>query len=958
MCYGRWRATCAGVAPHEDSGEGLDVEVRILGHLEVEVGGRQVRVGPQQRVVLAVLLLEAGHLVPRSRLIELLWGQPAPEGAATTLRSHIRHLRQALEPGRAAGAQPAVLVAAGTGEAAGYVLRIDPAQVDAVQFERLVAEGRKALDDGDPSGAAERLRTALALWRGPALADVADRPFATREAARLEGMRRTAQQTVIEAELALGRHAELITELEGLVAERPHDEGLRRQLALALYRSHRQEDAARVCREGLELLHDRGLDSPALQALQRDILRQAPELQAAVPERTRPFQLPPDIAEFTGRGAELAALRARLVSTAERPGAAIVISAIDGKPGIGKSALAVHVAHELAPQFPDGVLYVNLRGAEPERLAPAQVLGQFLRALGTTAEKVPGDLEAASAAYRTLLADKRMLVVLDNAADAGQVRPLLPGSPRCAVIVTSRAPLADLEGTAPLSLGLPDEDEAVALFARIGGRRRVDAERAEAVAVVRHCGLLPLAVRIAGARLRARPAWPVAALAARLADERRRLGELRVGELAVRASFQLSYQSLNGTEARTFRLLGLLEGPDVTAEAAAALTGSTVREAESVLERLVDAQLLETPAPDRYRFHDLLRLFARERAEAEDDEQERDAAVERALRWFLATALEADELLKPTALRADGDGQRFADRQAALDWLETELGNLVAAAVQAAARAPAPIGSVAWRLSETLFRFFYLRKHWSDWQVVCEAALRAARRAGDRPAEAEPLTSLGVIFYELRRYDEAIAYYEESLAIYREWGDVEQESRVLNNLGNVCFSQRRFDEAIGFYEQSLTIARAQHDLIGEGRVLNNLGMTYQEQRRFDEAIGCLTQSLAIWREIGERHREGMALVNLGDAYREDGRLEEAAICYRKALKISREVGDRYGEGLTLWALGLTVEATHGVYQARRHWTKAFDILASLGAPQAEEVRALLENPTTLRPVQHEWRGGC
>ncbi|MGH8930760.1 MAG: BTAD domain-containing putative transcriptional regulator, partial [Egibacteraceae bacterium] len=397
------------------------MEIRILGPLEIEVGGRRMRPGPQQSAVLMVLLLEAGRVVTRSRLIELLWGESAPAGAATTLRSHVLHLRQSLEPGRKAGAQSKVLVSAGTGEAAGYALHIRPEHIDAFRFEQLVVEGRSALAAEDPDTALTRLRTALALWRGRALADVADRPFAIREVTRLEGLRRAALQARVEADLSLGHHAEVIGELEGLVAERPPDEGIRRQLALALYRSHRQEEAARVCQSGLELLHARGLDSPELQALQRDILRQAPELEWASPEPTRPFQLPPDIADFTGRQSELAALRARLASPREIPHPAVMISAIDGKPGIGKSALAIQVAHELAPRFPDGVLYVNLLGAEPHALPPVRVLGYFLRVLGVTDHKVPTNVEAASAMFRTLLADKEVLVLLDNAADAAQV---------------------------------------------------------------------------------------------------------------------------------------------------------------------------------------------------------------------------------------------------------------------------------------------------------------------------------------------------------------------------------------------------------------------------------------------------------------------------------------------------------------------------------------------------------
>lgn len=921
------------------------MEIRILGPLEVEVGGQPVRLGPQQRVVLAVLLLEAPRVVPRSRLVELLWGESPPESAAATLRSHVLHLRRRLEPERSAGAGAEVLVTAGAGDTAGYALRINPEQTDAVRFEQLLEEGWRALAADDPSAAATHLHAALALWRGPALADVADRSFAIREVARLEGLRNAALQGRIEADLVLGRHAQVVGELEGLVADQPHHEGLRLQLALALYRSCRQEEAARVCKEGLELFQQRGLDAAKLQALQRDILCRAPKLDRAPPKPSRPFQLPPDIVEFTGRRAALTAIRTRLLPSNEDAGSAVAISAIDGKPGVGKSALAIHVAHQLASQFVDGVLYADLRGAEPELLAPIQVLGQFLRAFGVVDEKVPADLDAASALYRSVLAGNRVLVILDNAADAAQVRPLLPGSPGCAVLVTSRVQLADLEGAVPFTLAVLPEDEAVALLARLVGRRRVNADPAAAVLVARHCGLLPLALRIAGARLRARPAWPVAVLAARLTDERRRLGELEVGELAVRASFRLSYESLAPAEARMFRLFGLLDGPDATAGVAAALAECAPAEAETVLERLADAQLLETFTAGRYRFHDLIRLFAREEAGVEE-QSEQHAALERGLSWYLAAAEQAGELLEPTGLHRsdpvrDAHGQALPDRQAALAWLETERANLVAAAKQAAGQAPAPVASVAWGLGNSLVRFFYLRKHWPDWQAVCEAAVQAARRVGNRAAEARPHNMLGTICLEQGRFEEAITWLRQSLEIWREVGDRRQEACTLNNLGIAYWKQGRAQKAIACLEQSLEICREVGDRGVEAAALHSLGEVYHEQGRLEEAIACFTQGLEIHRERGDRHGEGIIVHTLGDAYRAQGRFEEAIACYEQSLAISREAGARYEEGLNLWGLGSATEAVQSPHAARTYLTMALDILVSLQAPEAEEVRSLL-----------------
>lgn len=930
---------------------GGDVEVRILGPLEVEINGQQVRFGPQQCVLLAVLLLEAGRVVPNGRLVELLWGQAAPERVAATLRSHVLHLRRALEPDRPAGAKPTMLVTEGVGEGAGYALRIRPEQLDAVRFEQLVDEGRAALADGDPRTAVERLRAGLALWRGPALADVADRPFALREVARLEGLRRAARQVRIEADLVLGRHAEVVGELAGLVADQPGDEQVRRVFALALYRSHRIEDAARVCQEGLELLRDRGLDSPVLQELQRDLLRGAPTLDWVPPQAARPFQLPPDIPEFTGRQAELAALRARLLPLAPEPGRAVAISAIDGKPGIGKSALAIHLAHAVAAQFADGVLCVNLRGAEPEPVAPLQALGQFLRALGVPDQQIPGDLDAAVASYRSALAAKQVLVVLDNAANAAQVRPLLPSNPGSVGLITSRTPLADLEGAVPLTLDLPTEAEAVALLARLAGQERVDADPASAARVVRQCGLLPLAVRIAGARLRARPHWPLATLVVRLADERRRLDELAVGELAVRSSFLLSYQGLESAEARMFRLLGLLGGPDATPDVAAAITPCTPAEAEATLERLVDAQLVETPSPGRYRFHDLLRLFAREQAEADEAEPARRAALERALGWYLATAEHANELLTPTSIRRVGPAHSpFPDRHAALAWLEAERANLVATAKQAAEHTTAATTTVAWRLSDALWRFFDLRKHWADRQAVGEAALRAARRGGDPAVVARQLRYLGIIATEQRRLEEAGVHHQESLGICREIGDRGGEARALNSLGIAYWQQQRLDEAIAYFEQSLALCRELDDREYEDKALNNLGSVLAEQRRFDEAIACLERSLAISREIGgSAHR---TLNSLGDLYRSQGRAAEAITCYKQSLAICRQVGDRHTEALNLGNLGLVVQAVQGSSAARAYWADALTIFTDLGAPEADEVRALLDGtPDSARATR-------
>jgi tetratricopeptide (TPR) repeat protein len=524
-------------------------------------------------------------------------------------------------------------------------------------------------------------------------------------------------------------------------------------------------------------------------------------LVAQVPGPVVPAELPPDIATFTGRQAELARLGALLAPPeAAARAAALVIVVIAGKPGVGKSALAVHLAHQAASRCPDAQLYVDLRGSEPEPLAPDEVLGRFLRALGRRADDIPIGLAGQTAAYRSALAGKRALVVLDNAASEAQVRPLLPGSPTCAVLLTCRRALAALDGAIPVTLEVLEEREAMALLGGLAGPDRVAAEPAAAATVVRHCGLLPLAVRIAGARLRSRPAWTVATLADQLADEHQRLQRLRLGDLDVRTSFALSYAGLDTTSARAFRLLGLLTGPDFAAGVAAALTGSTVEEVETTLEGLADAQLLETPAAGRYRFHDLLRLFARERADAEEPAAEQHAALERAFGWYRATAYDAAAQFRAPGLVVGGP----AARQAAWAWLERERPNLVAAVEQAASR---HLDVLAADLSFALADFFERGGYAADEHRTAEVALVATRRTGDRRGQAKALHRLGSSYRGRGQFDEAISYHTQHLEVARELDDRGRQAQALMNLGSTYRDQRRFDEAINYYQQSLTLCR-------------------------------------------------------------------------------------------------------------------------------------------------------
>jgi tetratricopeptide (TPR) repeat protein len=754
----------------------------------------------------------------------------------------------------------------------GYLLRVEPGQLDLHRFQVATEGARRAMAAGDAARAAEQLREALALWRGPALTDVASGSLRLTAAPPLEEARLIALEERLDADLALGRHAELVGEVEALVAAHPDRERPRRQLMLALYRSGRLAEALGVYRSTRRLLvEELGVEpSPALQQLERAMLVADPALEvptapaAGHPPQPAPSpgpcQLPPDIDDFTGREAAVAQVQELL----EREQVtAIVISAMAGKAGVGKTALAVWVAHRLRPRFGDGQLYVNLRGAEAEALDPADVLAGFLRALGTEGAMIPDGLEERGRLYRSRLADRRMLVVLDNAASEAQVRPLLPGSQGCAVLITSRLRLGGLEAAHALTLDVLDPGQAVELLAKLAGHERVAAEPEAARQIVRLCGWLPLAIRIAGARLAGRPYWRLALLAERLADEHRRLDELVTGDLEVRASVALSYRGRGEQERRLFRQLGLLVAPSLPAWVAAALLDSGLVEAEELLERLVDAQLVEAAGQDqarqlRYRLHDLLRVYARECLALEEPTAAQRAALERVLQTYLELAEQADALLEPSGLNHYGGDPVEGPRdhptaaiveQAPLPWLEAEHASLVAAVDQGC---EADIGEPGWRLATALVSFFGARAHWDDWHHTHAVALAAARRTGDRDAEG----------------------------------------RVLGSLADLHVAWSRFDEASRCLEQGLTAFQETGNRRGELQSLLGLGATDRRQGRFDDAVTRLEQSLSGFRELGWRSGEAETLFELGEAYREQGRLGAAAVCLEESLRLMRAIGDR------------------------------------------------------------------
>jgi DNA-binding SARP family transcriptional activator len=877
------------------------MEFRVLGPLEIWNGDRQVVLrAAKQRALMTILVVGANQSQSIDFLVEQLWPHKAPDSAPALIRVYVSQLRKALEQGPTGGAGGRLLLTQGSG----YSLTIEPEQVDSVRFERLLAHAQRLLAQGHTRPAAGRLREALALWRGPALADIAETQLGQTEAVRLEELHAVAVEERIEADLACGRHAELVGELSALAKAHPLRERLYGQLMVALYRSGRQAEALRVYQEAHRLLTDELGVHPVeeLQELQRAILRADPDLRWRPPAETIPIaeahvlpvprQLPPDVSDFTGRGAEVARIQEELER--ERGDVtAVVVWAIAGKPGVGKTALAVHLAHKLHDRYPDGQLYANLRGTQAQPQHPVDVVAEFLRAFGLAGAAIPEQLAERVRLYRTLLADRRVLVVLDDAAEERQVRPLLPASRNCAALVTSRGHLAGLESAHHLDLELLPPDHALQLLRKVAGADRVAAELDAATMIARLCGHLPLALRVAGAKLAIRPHWRLATFERRLVDERRRLDELKAGDLEVRASVGLSYHNLESHQRRGFRLLGVLDAPTFAPWAAAAVLGIPIAEAEELLEQLVDIHLLEATGTDstdqpRYRFHDLLRLFARERLCQEESRAARLAALEQALRSCLDRCRQADALL--------GSNEEDSVRR----WFEAEHAMLVAAVQQAFA---AGLWKLTWELALGLSGFFEVRSRWDDWGRTHEAALEAAGQAGDRHATAATLRRLGDLHLDQSRWAKALSCLRECLPIFRELGDRRGEAKTLRSLGDAYREQSQWRQALDCFNQCLPIFRELDDRREEAEVLRGLGIINRHHGRLDEALANFERCMRLSVELGDRRWEAIARRSLGLVYREQGRQEDARGCLEQSLLAFRELPDQLWEAYTLTSLG-------------------------------------------------------
>jgi len=908
------------------------LEFCLLGPVVVRRGGAALPVPRgSQRAVLAALLLNAGRIVSVDELAETLWGtQPRPSARAT-VRNYVKRLRRVLGEDRIVTAAP------------GYAIRADPGELDVTRFEDLLEAARGAARDGSWQAAADRAGSALALWRGEPLADVRSDLLALRAVPWLAELRLQATELRVDAELHLGRTTAVIAELEQLAAVHPLRERLHGLLMQALCRDGRRAEALAAYRHVRRVLVDELGTEPGaeLRELHRQILQAdgRPGGQGR-PEPEVPRELPGPVRPFVGRQAELEALTRRL----DEDGT-VVISAVRGTAGVGKTALAVHWAHQVASRFPDGQLYVNLRGYDPGTpVSAGQALDGLLRALGVHDTELPAGTDERAARYRSLLAGRKMLVVLDNACDAEQVRPLLPGRSSCVTVVTSRDSLAGLvarDGAWRLDLDLLPESEAVGLLRALIGAR-VDAEPEAAVGLAARCARLPLALRVAAERATAEPAAPLAGLVAELADQQ--LDLLEVGgdpRTAIRAVFSWSFRRLDEEAADAFRRLGLHPGLHFDAYVVAALAGVPLGPARRLLDRLARAGLIQPTGPGRYGMHDLLRVYAAEQVQGD----ERRAALTRLFDYYLAAAATAALAIFP----ADTDQPRvprsgplppIADPAAALAWLDAQRTDLVAVAGYAA-RHGWPGHAIG--LAATVFRYPQTGDLADD-VAMHGHACHAAAQTGDRAAEAAALTMLGRAVSAQGRLGEAAGHFERALERYRAAGDQGGEAMTLVSLGYVDYGQGRYRRSAGFYWRALALYRQAGQASGEASVLQNLGLVDLRRGHHERAAGYFRRSLALFRDAGLRSGEAYVLRNLGELELRRGRYGQAAGHLRRSLELCRQTGNRFCEARVLACLGMVRLRQDRPRQAAGRLRRSLALHREAGNPsgQAEALNGLGE----------------
>ncbi|MGP3925582.1 AfsR/SARP family transcriptional regulator [Streptomyces sp. 8N616] len=972
--------------------DGPRIQFNVLGPLEILQAGSALDVGPPKRRALLIrLLLEHDRPVHVDRLCEDIWeGNDSSSGALSTVQAHVSRLRAVLEPERDRRAPATVLVR----EPPGYALRVPAEARDTVRFEQHVETARRLLSLGHPDQSLPELKKAFALWRGPALADVADLSFAAPEIARLGEALLAARELRLAALMAMGRHDQAAAEAEELIESNPLREAAWLALIRALYLAGRPAEAlTRYEKIRALLADDLGLEpGPALRDLQVAILRHdtatlgpggpglvssghdAAEQQGVRDDAERAVEqdvrdvpqdapgvrglelcaLPPAVDDLTGRESEIAELERVPDAAAGDPQRGTRTVIISGLGGIGKTSFTVAAAHRLRDRFPDGHCFIDLRGMDERPLDPAEALDRMLRALGIGHRDIPGPLEERASLYRSLLEDRRVLVVLDNAANEAQVRPLLPGGDGSLVLVTSRQLLTGLDAAHRKSLEVLSRPDGIALLARIVGQERVAAEPEATAEVAELCGQLPLALRIVGNRLASRPAWTVRHLARQLRSEQRRMAALTAGDIQVRAAFTLSHRQLDTTGKRLFRRASLVPGPDWSPSLAAAAAGTDPLTAEEVIDKLVEANLIQqAPREGRYRFHDLMRLFARERLTEEETEAERDAAAQEMITWLLRTATTAGRFFDPEAPaqtdpagplpeESPGAGHREAE-----EWLDDEITNVLLAAHQAA-RAGRHREVIA--LSDALTWYSDVRLQAQPWHELYGMAAEAARAVGSREDEAVQLNYLGwSLFFCQGRLHEGLDAHTRALALAREIGDRGQEAWALGYIAAVLRRMGRPQEGLEHSRQAIALFQEVEGdgyHVGKRYAQGQLARALAALERFDEALELHREFLAFYEDppagLPTSHvvgSQGLGHQRIGESLAALCRWQEAADAYRRAGQCFRAVGEHWQEGRAVFAQAV---ATHRLGDAATARSQLQDALALFeeSGERLEHARAL------------------
>lgn len=946
---------------------------RVLGPVSAERDGRALPLGSgQRRGVLALLLLRAGTVVSVDELAAALWGDIPPSSFRVQLQGLISELRRVLR----AGDEEAPIETLPPG----YRLRVPPDRLDLEEVRREVASARRHIEEGAPGPAAELLRTALAKWRGPAFAGI---PYeiTQQESVSLEELRLTAQEDRIEADMALGRHEELLAELTTLVQENPLRERFRGQLMSALSRAGRPADALAVYRQAREaLVEELGIEPSApLRQLHRAILMGVNRHDDAAWVRAHlvPRQLPADMPALVGRDEQLAEITA-LMRTG-RPATVIPGVVITGPGGVGKTALAVHAAHRLRGAYPDGQLYAGL-GRGGEQPTAGAVLSRFLHALGVPPGGVPRGLDERSALFRDLLADRRVLVVLDGVTDEAQLRPLLPAEPGCGLIVTSRRRLAGTAILRSVPLDVLPVELGVALLREVVGDDRVDEEPHAAAAVVRHCSGLPLAIWMAGARLAARTGWTIGDLAARLADVRNRLDWLQLGDLGVRAGVAESVSGLEDGHRLLFQRLGLLEASEFPAWLSAALIDRDAGTAERMLDDLAEVHLVEPVGRGvtgpRYQMHDLVHLVAREHAAENDDAADRHAAAGRVLHGWLGLAVAADDEL-PHWLGVDPEPEPAwrppaeaaeAVKRDPQGWFDEERGALQEVVRQAAEDHP----QVAWPLTQRLSTYLDLRGRYDEWADALNLGLRAAERSGDLQGQA---TMIGLLMQVEANRDEHLAsliYGERTLAAYRRLSPVPGEAAGQAEPAAALGRQAQHEDAdplatgfamarralagrragehedyLGLFERARDAFRVGGAGLLEAWTLKHIGLVYCRQQRFADAEATLLRAREVMSDLGNSVSEAYSGGDLAGIAAALGRFDEAEAMAREALEHARADGDRWSSARALLTLGEVCRAGGDQRAALEAYLGALTLWRSLRMPaRIAQVLTVLEDLST------------